>query len=182
MRYLPTKKNVRCLFAAEGYLELQLPERAIEELNRIEDAGELAPYASYLRGQALRNLERYDEAIDCLQEAAEAIPAPFNQRVWGDLSDCFRQEGLQELADVAELFAEDPWGGADQDWTDASLEDYLSEFAEEFLAEDAEERFASFPSDDFEDLNFEDFAEDEFETGAESVDRSDSASRHRPQK
>ncbi|MCA9068641.1 MAG: hypothetical protein KDA84_06950, partial [Planctomycetaceae bacterium] len=148
MRYLPTKKTVRCLFAAEGYLELQLPERAIDELNRIEDAGELAPYANYLRGQALRNLERYDEAIDALQAAAETIPAPFNQQVWGDLSDCFRQEGLQELADVAELFAEDPWGGADRDLCGSDLEAYLSEFFSELPDEGALDRSTMFESED----------------------------------
>lgn len=178
MRYLPTKKTVRCLFAAEGYLELELPERAIQELDRIEEAGELAPYASYLRGQALRDLERFDEAIDALQEAAETIPAPFNQKVWGDLSDCFRQEGLQELADVAELFAEDPWGGADRDLSDSSIEDFLAEFHEEMPIEESWDRFASFDSADFEDFNFD---EDWSETETDS-DNSKSTSRNRPPK
>lgn len=179
MRYLPTKKTVRSLFAAEGFLELQLPERAIEALNRIEEAGELAPYASYLRGQALRNLERFDEAIDALQEAAETIPAPFNRQVWGDLSDCFRQEGLQELADVAEMFAEDPWGGADQDLCDTDLDGYLSEFAEEMSSDETWGRSASFPNDDFDDFNFE---EDWSESDEDTSERSSSSPRQRPQK
>ena len=97
MRYLPTKKTVRRLFAAEGYLELQLPERAIQELDRIEEAGVLAPYASFLRGQAFRRLERYEEAINPLHEAARTIPAPWNGQAWRDLGDCFRHEGMQRV-------------------------------------------------------------------------------------
>ncbi len=112
----PTQKTMRFLLAAEGYLELNLPERAISSLEKIEEAGELEPYKNFLLGQALRQLDRYDDAIEALQEAARTIPAPLNQKAWEDLSDCFRHQGLDELADITEMFADDPEGGADQNF------------------------------------------------------------------
>ena len=151
MRRLPTRKSVRGLFAAEGYLELWLPHRALRELDRIDDAGELEPYSFYLRGQALQQLDRYEEAIEALQEAARTIPAPFNQQVWEDLSHCFRQQGQEELADIAEVFADDPEGGADRDLAPFP---FLADFEDE--ADDPWDRSGSVPPDDFEQYNFDD--------------------------
>jgi tetratricopeptide (TPR) repeat protein len=157
MRFLPTKKCIRGLFAAEGYLELNLPHRALGQLDHLENAGELEPYALYLRGQALQQLDRYEEAIEVLQQAARTIPAPFDRKVWEDLSECFRHEGLQELADIAELFADDPLGGSDRDLSECPS---LAEFGEEFStpAETGPwNRSASLSINDFEDYNFDEF-------------------------
>ncbi len=175
MRYLPTKKTVRALFAAEGYLELQLPQRALLELDRLEASGELEPYSLYLRGQALQQLDRYEEAIDALHEAARTIPSPFNRKVWEDLSQCFRHQGLEELADVAELFANDPAGGADREFAEDPAEESLSDFDQEF-AFDVEDdspwnRYEMSSADDFEDYNFEE-GWDEFGTDCDEDSRS----------
>lgn len=155
----PTQKNLRRLIAAEGYLELELPQRAIRVLDEIENAGDLSPFVNYLRGQAYRSMEDFGPAIDCLQEAAGGIPAPFSRRVWEDLGDCFRREGFEELAEIAEMFADDPFGGADRDLSDLSLEDFVSdldaEFSDEFWSGEWD-RSSIFSADDFEDFNFED--------------------------
>ena len=46
-------RTIRLLQRAEGYLELQLPDRAIGELNSIADAGPFEPAVALLRGEAL---------------------------------------------------------------------------------------------------------------------------------
>ena len=41
MRIQMTPKTVRRILSADGYLDLGMPERAVEELDKIEDAGPL---------------------------------------------------------------------------------------------------------------------------------------------
>ena len=159
MRNLFTKKTVKGLSAVEGYLELNLPQRAIAELDRIVEPGALMPYCQYLRGQALKMLDRYEEAIEVLQDAARTMPAPVKRKVWEDLSQCFRHQGLDELADVADLFADDPIGGADQDFSENDSESFLPDSASEFwtdeTTDDVWNRSASFAADDFQVHNFD---------------------------
>ncbi len=103
------QKAVRHLIAAEGYLELDLPNRALAELEcipRNEDTTEIQPFVYYLTGESLKDLERFHEAIDPLHEAARTMPAPFNRNVWTSLGECFRQDGQTVMAEVAEMFAE----------------------------------------------------------------------------
>jgi len=58
---------------AEGYLELGMNPQALEVLNRLgEGAG--SAHALYLRGEALRGLQRYQEALVPLHKAAEKSP------------------------------------------------------------------------------------------------------------
>ncbi|MBW3542743.1 MAG: tetratricopeptide repeat protein [Planctomycetes bacterium] len=96
------RRIVRWLIAAEGYLELQMPEAALRNIDEASDHGPLRPVADYLRGQALRQQERYEEAIVPLQRAARTLPMPFKQRAWLALSDCFRHRGNNSLADTIE--------------------------------------------------------------------------------
>ncbi len=174
-----TQKTVRRLFAAEGFLELQLPLRAINELDQLKDAGVLEPYVSFLRGQALRRLKRYEEAINPLHEAARTIPAPWNQLAWRDLGDCFRHEGFQELAEIVEMFADDPAGGADRDFTEPNLDQFLHGFGAEFHRGSGANNFGdrhSTPIDDFAQYNFDADADDW------AFHRDGSSHRNRPQK
>ena len=57
-------KTIRRLQTAEGYLELNLPQRAqmCAELNAIEDQGPFEAAIALLEGEALKIEERYDEA------------------------------------------------------------------------------------------------------------------------
>ena len=90
---------VRRLAAAEGYLELGLPGYALTELNTVADAGPFAPIAELFRGEALQAQEKYADAIAPLNRAAQMFPAPFNQRALLALSNCYRHDGQNQLAD-----------------------------------------------------------------------------------
>lgn len=103
-----SRKITRRIVAADGYLDLSLPMQAIEELAAIEAAGDMQPAVDYVMGQALMMQQRYDEAIEVLQRAAENIPTPFSQFAWTLLADCLREQGQLELAEVVDYFAEEP--------------------------------------------------------------------------
>ena len=90
---------VRRLAAAEGYLELGMPNYALVELSRVSDPGPFAPIAELFRGEALQAQEKYADAIEPLNRAAQLFPAPFNQRALLALSNCYRQDGQIQLAD-----------------------------------------------------------------------------------
>ena len=96
-------KTIRRLQRAEGYLELNLPARALAELNTIEEQGPFEAAIALLRGEALKIQERYSEALVPLKRAATMIPSPLNKRAWRSLSECYRQSGRQELAEIADL-------------------------------------------------------------------------------
>lgn len=99
---------VRRLAAAEGYLELQMPTYALDELDHVPDAGPFEPIAQLFRGEALQAQQKYAEAIQPLNLAAQMFPKPFNQRAFMSLSNCYRQEGQDELADEAAAAAAPP--------------------------------------------------------------------------
>jgi tetratricopeptide (TPR) repeat protein len=65
---------VRRLNQAEGYLLLDLPERALEILQARPDWATMQFEASFLTGEALRRLERYREALVPLERAARLRP------------------------------------------------------------------------------------------------------------
>ena len=96
---------------AEGYLELsilfsddfdtsvareRLTPRAIDILKRVSDAGSLRGHALYLRGEALRSLDRYQEALEPLQTASEIDPE--NIHIWLALGWCYKRIGRLDLA------------------------------------------------------------------------------------
>ena len=97
---------------AEGYLELLhlgtpmlcpslamrdlLAERAIAALDRINDFGAWAGHAYYLRGQALRMVERFVDAIDSLKKGAELDRE--NVSIWLSLGWCYKRSGRLDLA------------------------------------------------------------------------------------
>jgi tetratricopeptide (TPR) repeat protein len=96
-------KTIRRLQTAEGYLELNLPQRARAELNAIQDQGPFEAAIALLEGEALKIEARYDEALVPLKRAATMIPAPLNKRAWRSLSECYRHSGRDELAEIADL-------------------------------------------------------------------------------
>ncbi len=96
-------KTIRRLQAAEGYLELNLPARALAELNSIKDQGPFAAAIDLLEGEALKIQQRFDEALVPLKRAATMIPSPLNKRAWRSLSECYRLSGRPEMAEIADL-------------------------------------------------------------------------------
>jgi tetratricopeptide (TPR) repeat protein len=80
-------RRQQILREAEGYLDLitvfgdrmpcrpdardQLARRVLETLDRIENPGGLNAHVLFLRGQAMRAMHRYADAVPLLREAAE---------------------------------------------------------------------------------------------------------------
>lgn len=91
-------KTTRKLAAAEGYLELGLPELALEELQSVEDAGPFAVPHLWMTGEALKAQGRYDEAIALLRHVAQSLPTPASQQVWQSLTECLHESGQQATA------------------------------------------------------------------------------------
>lgn len=86
----------RLLREAEGYLELGLPNQALERLQIIESAGTYKGQKQYLTGEALRALDRYQEAVGPLLEATDSNPS--NIHVWIALGWCYKRMDRLELA------------------------------------------------------------------------------------
>ncbi len=101
------QKTVRKLIAAEGYLELGMPLQALRELDKVTDPGSLTASYSFLRGESLKRVGRYSEAIEPLQYAADLLPIPHSQLPWKSLETCYRESGQSELADTAERTADE---------------------------------------------------------------------------
>lgn len=86
----------RIIQEAEGYLELQMPQHALNLLDGVEDPGTFKGHTLYLRGEALRSMERYGEALEPLRGAAELTPS--NLQVWLALGWCYKRQGRLDLA------------------------------------------------------------------------------------
>ena len=97
---------------AEGYLDLimvfvdqwpptseardRVARRALATLDDAEVSGRDAAYTLYLKGQALRSMEQYGDALRALRESADADPA--NIHVWLALGWCYKRIGRLDLA------------------------------------------------------------------------------------
>jgi tetratricopeptide (TPR) repeat protein len=86
----------RVLREAEGYLELNMPQTALDLLSRITEPGTFRGQQLYWTGEALRALDRYDEAIVVLEQAADFLPS--NIHVWLALGWCRKRSGRLDLA------------------------------------------------------------------------------------
>ncbi len=60
--------------AAEGYITLGMHAHALSSLNEIGQPEEATFAINFLRGDALRNLERYDEALTAFHRAFDEKP------------------------------------------------------------------------------------------------------------
>lgn len=112
MSGLHSVRRQQALREAEGYLDLavacadqlglsavlrdRLAERSLARLDQVASPGGYVVELAYLRGQALRTLNRYREAIDCLNEAADLDPD--NIHVWLALGWCYKRVGRLDLA------------------------------------------------------------------------------------
>lgn len=98
-------KIIRRMRAAEGYLELNMPEHALEELGAIDDAGLFEAPRLYMTGYALKEQGRFEEAIPVLEAAARLMPSPQRKVAWCALSECYRECGSNRMADLAASLA-----------------------------------------------------------------------------
>jgi len=81
---------------AEGYLELGLPQQALDALARLSVRAAKAPQALYLRGEALRSLGRCAEALEPLRQASLATPG--NIHIQLALGWCHKRTARLDLA------------------------------------------------------------------------------------
>jgi Flp pilus assembly protein TadD len=91
----------RLLREAEGYLELSMPRQALDILQRIDKPGTFRGQHLYLQGEALRSLEKYQEAVPMLVDAVDL--APSNIHAWMALGWCYkRTDQLDKAIDSLE--------------------------------------------------------------------------------
>jgi Flp pilus assembly protein TadD len=101
MAQLTRDRIVRQLDAAEGYLMLGLPWRALEILQARPDWATMQFEASLLTGEALRSLERYHEALKPLEAAALLKPGDIGAAI--ALGWCYkRTHRLAQAIDALE--------------------------------------------------------------------------------
>ncbi len=65
----PQRDRQKKIEAACGYLELSMPEHALRELGRIRDPQEVPLDFHRLRGEGLRALDRFEEALEAYGRA-----------------------------------------------------------------------------------------------------------------
>lgn len=73
-----------------------MPQHALEDLARLGGIENLSPVGLYLHGEALRELNRYEEALDSLERAAQAMPNKIDVLV--ALGWCYKRTSRIELA------------------------------------------------------------------------------------
>lgn len=64
----------RLIAAAEGYLALDMPEHALRSLREVDDPDQMLFAVNYLKGEALRQMEQYAEALEPLGRAFAENP------------------------------------------------------------------------------------------------------------
>jgi tetratricopeptide (TPR) repeat protein len=74
MSFRDEKRRERRFEAARGYLLLEMPEHALRELAGIEDPEECWFEIEQLRGEALREQQDYDSALEAFQRADALHP------------------------------------------------------------------------------------------------------------
>ncbi len=81
------------LTAASGYLELGMPQQALDVLEHLGPPGPFDAEIEYLRGHALRLQHRYREAARKFRLAAEKLPQQDDDAAWLALSVIYNKVG-----------------------------------------------------------------------------------------
>ncbi len=89
-------RRQQLLVQAEGYLELGMAEHALGVLDRCDQLARLPEHGLYLKGQCLRELGRFREALDPLWQAAQSNPE--NIGTWLALGWCYKRTGKLDRA------------------------------------------------------------------------------------
>src|SRR3990172_13444028 len=84
------------LSEAEGYLELGMPQHALDVFERVEEPSHFTSHAFFIQGEALKQLGRHQDAIAPLGRAAEI--APSNIQIWLALGWCYKRLRQFDLA------------------------------------------------------------------------------------
>ncbi|WP_197528839.1 TPR end-of-group domain-containing protein [Aeoliella mucimassa] len=98
-------RTTRAIREAEGYLELGLPEYAAMVLRRRQTVVVDSARANYLLGEALREVERYNEAAEPLERAIELMPEDMHASL--ALAWCYKRTGrLKHAIETLEVALE----------------------------------------------------------------------------
>jgi tetratricopeptide (TPR) repeat protein len=89
-------RRQQLLVQAEGYLELGMAEHALAVLDRCDQLARLPEHGLFLKGQCLRELGRFREALDPLWQAAQSNPE--NISTWLALGWCYKRTGKLDRA------------------------------------------------------------------------------------
>ena len=89
-------RRQQLVLQAEGYLELGMADHALDVLSRYGDQDSLPAHALYLKGQSLRELGRFREALEPLWQAAQGTPD--NISIWLALGWCYKRTGKLDRA------------------------------------------------------------------------------------
>lgn len=81
-----------------GYLELNMPQHALDNLSGLSTDGQLQGALEYVRGQALRMQSRFDDAVAPLASAAKLLPEATTKHVYLALAECHRAMDNSSLA------------------------------------------------------------------------------------
>jgi tetratricopeptide (TPR) repeat protein len=81
---------------AEGYLELGMAQHALGVLDGWEDGDGHSGHILFLRGEALKELGRFQDALDPLRRASEIAPSRIP--TWLSLGWCYKRVGRLDLA------------------------------------------------------------------------------------
>jgi tetratricopeptide (TPR) repeat protein len=86
----------RLLREAEGYLELGLPQLAIETLEKLNEPGTFKSKRLYLLGEAFRAQGRFQEAIAALEASVGDAPSKID--IYLALGWCYKRTDRLDLA------------------------------------------------------------------------------------
>lgn len=81
---------------AEGYLELGLPQMAIEALQKLDNPGTFKSKRLHLLGEAFRAQGRFKEAIEVLEASADGGPSRID--IYLALGWCYKRVDRLDLA------------------------------------------------------------------------------------
>jgi len=81
------------LTQASGYLELGLPQQALDLLDNLGPLGPFEAQVELLRGEAYRRQQRFQEAAMSFRAAAEKSLSPRDRQALLLMSVCYQQTG-----------------------------------------------------------------------------------------
>jgi len=82
---------VKRMTEASGYLDLEMPQQAIETLRCIQEPGPFEAQVEFLRGKALQQARYFEDAAVCLAVAAKKVPGEFKKQAFAYLSECVQK-------------------------------------------------------------------------------------------
>jgi tetratricopeptide (TPR) repeat protein len=95
INYMQLALVARRLREATGFMELGLPQYALDRLDGLDDPGPFTAQIELVRGEALRRQHRYRDAAVSLKRAAANFPTPYDKPAMLALSACYHQAGDQ---------------------------------------------------------------------------------------